>query len=115
MSGMSSFSHNAGKIQNVGDLFQKSHISGFSGIKKKYQTNKDAVHPESYQTNFYRTQNMGITNRSDNFNASNSPGFMSLRSNTGRNNTGGTIRNSAGRVPVRGYMTNDINIKGLLK
>ena len=40
---------------------------------------------ESYQTNFYRTQNMGFTTRSDG--PSTSPnGMMSYRSMTGRNN-----------------------------
>jgi hypothetical protein len=69
----------------VGDLFQKSHISGFSGLKKKYQSNKDSA-AESYQTNFYRTQNMGFTTRSDGPSTSPQGGLMSYRSATGRNN-----------------------------
>lgn len=37
MSGMSGFSFNGqSKIEKVGDLFTKTHISGFAGLKKKY-------------------------------------------------------------------------------
>lgn len=57
MSGLSS------RVSQVQDLFHKSHISGFAGIKKKYapRANNDEVEC-SYQTNFYRTQNMNLLN-----------------------------------------------------
>jgi len=47
----------SGKAANVSDLFYKSHVSGFGGLKKKYQKKQMSEDPAntSYQTSFYRT------------------------------------------------------------
>lgn len=43
------------KVNNVNDLFYKSHVSGFPGVKKKYAIKPTGDITSSYSTNFYRS------------------------------------------------------------
>lgn len=143
------------KVSNVSDLFYKSHISGFDGIKKKYAEKvtkdyKDEMN-NSYTTNFYRTQNTNFLNTARASQKSQKEeGFKHAQFDLQQESQGSEAdqneyikiehthtsklpvslpgfdvskaenlnkyqEQKLGNSYVRNYMTNDINIKGMLK
>ena len=128
----------SGKPPNVADLFYKSHVSGFGGLKKKYhkkQMSEDYANT-SYQTSFYRTQNMRFLGTTEN-NTTKEDGAMSPKSSVGnkssimkvtfsprcaeevdvsQNENISRFRDASKPVvPLKSYLTNDINLKTMLK